>query len=72
MPAFSVSKLDAMLENAFELVNDIKEILESLDVKTSKPMLVGDYSYGSKKGMTSAVRLGIESNAENMFRFSIL
>ncbi|MDE1862887.1 MAG: RtcB family protein [Thaumarchaeota archaeon] len=69
MPTFSVSKLDTMLENAFELVNDIKEILESLDVKTSKPMLVGDYSYGSKKGMTSAVRLGIESNAENMFRF---
>ena len=69
MPAFSISKLDTILDNAFEIANDIKEILESLGVKTSEPVLVDGYAYSGKKGTTGAVRLGIESNAENMFRF---
>ncbi|MGI0046417.1 MAG: RtcB family protein [Nitrosotalea sp.] len=69
IPAFSVSKLETMLDNAFEIVNDIKEILESLGVKTSEPMLVDGYTYSGKKGKTGAIRLGIQSNAENMFRF---
>lgn len=69
MPAFSVSKLETILDNAFEIVNDIKEILDSLDVKTSTPTLVDGYTYNGKKGTTKAVRLGIESNAENMLKF---
>ncbi|MDE1873360.1 MAG: RtcB family protein, partial [Thaumarchaeota archaeon] len=69
MPAFSVSKLETLLDNAFEIVNDIKEILDSLDVKTSTPTLVDGYTYNGKKGTTKAVRLGIESNAENMLKF---
>lgn len=69
MPAFSVSKLEILLDNAFEIVNDIKEILDSLDVKTSEPVLLDGYTYEGKKGTTKAVRLGIESNADNMLRF---
>ncbi|MGH2612257.1 MAG: RtcB family protein, partial [Rhabdochlamydiaceae bacterium] len=69
MPNFSVSKLDTLLDNAFEIVNDLKEILESLGVKTSEPTLVDGYTYSGKNGTTKAVRLGIESNAENMLRF---
>jgi tRNA-splicing ligase RtcB len=69
MPAFSVSKLETLLDNAFEIVNDIKEILDSLDVKTSEPTLVDGYTYSGKNGTTKAVRLGIESNAENMLKF---
>ncbi|MDE1762978.1 MAG: RtcB family protein [Thaumarchaeota archaeon] len=69
MPTFSVSKLETLLDNAFEIVNDIKEILDSLGVKTSEPALVDGYTYDGKKGTTKAVRLGIESNADNMLRF---
>ncbi len=69
MPAFSVSKLETMADNAFEIVNDMREILESLGIMTSDPTLVDGYAYDGKKGKTVAVRLGIESNAKNMLRF---
>lgn len=69
MPAFSVSKLETLLDNAFEIVNDIKEILDSLGIKTSTLTLVDGYTYNGKKGTTKAVRLGIESNAQNMLKF---
>lgn len=69
MPTFSVSKLEKILGNAFEFVNDMKDILESLGIETSEPVVVNGYTYSGKKGTTAAVRLGIESNAENMFRF---
>ncbi|MGQ0771464.1 MAG: RtcB family protein [Nitrososphaerota archaeon] len=69
MPALSVSKLESLIDNAFELVNDIKEILDSLGIETSNPVLVNGYAYVGKNGTTKAVRLGIESNADNMLRF---
>lgn len=69
MPTFSVSKLESLLDNAFEIVTDMKEILDSLGVKTSEPVLVEGYTYDGKKGRTKAVRLGIQSNAENMLKF---
>ena len=69
MPTLSVSKADALVDNAFEIINDIKEILDSLGVKTSEPTLVDGYAYSGKNGTTKAVRFGIESNAENMLRF---
>ena len=69
MPSFNVSKIETMLDNAFEIVNDIKDILVSIGVKTSEPMLVDGYGYNGKNGKTRAVRLSIESSIENMFRF---
>ncbi len=69
MPAFSVSKLETMADNAFEIVNDMRKILESLGIMTSDPTLVDGYAYDGKKGKTVAVRLGIESNAKNMLQF---
>ncbi|MDE1764572.1 MAG: hypothetical protein KGH88_10090, partial [Thaumarchaeota archaeon] len=47
----------------------MKEILDSLGVKTSEPVLVEGYTYDGKKGRTKAVRLGIQSDAENMLKF---
>ena len=69
MPSFSISKEQSLIGNAFEIVNDFKEMLDSLGVKTAKPVLVEGYAYSGKKGNTMAVRLGIQSNAENMLRF---
>ncbi len=69
MPTLSVSKLQTLTDNAFEIINDIREILNSLGIKTSEPTLVDGYTYVGKNGTTKAVRLGIESNAENMLRF---
>lgn len=69
MPSLSVSKAEALVDNAFEIVNDIKEILYSLGVKTSEPTLVDGYTYSGKNGTTRAVRLSIQSNTENMLRF---
>lgn len=69
MPALSVSKVEGLIDNAFEIVNDIREILTSLGVRTSKPRLVDGYSYSGKNGTTKAVRLSIESNTDNMLRF---
>lgn len=69
MPAFSVSKVDTLVDNAFEIINDMREILDSLGVRTSEPTLVDGYTYVGKNGTTKAVRLAIESNAENALRF---
>ncbi len=69
MPALSVSKVEGLIDNAFEIVNDIREILTSLGVRTSKPRVVDGYSYSGKNGTTKAVRLSIESNTDNMLRF---
>lgn len=69
MPTFSVSKLENLIDNAFEIVNDIKEILLSLGIETSEPTLVDGYAYAGKNGTTMTVRLGIESNADNILRF---
>lgn len=68
-PNFSVSKLETQVDNAFEIVNDFKEILESFGVKTANPTIVDGYSYDGKRGKTCAVRLSIQSNADNMSRF---
>jgi tRNA-splicing ligase RtcB len=69
MPAFSISKVDTLVDNAFEIINDMREILGSLGVSTSEPTLVDGYTYVGKNGTTKAVRLAIESNAENALRF---
>ncbi|MFY9300016.1 MAG: RtcB family protein [Candidatus Nitrosotenuis sp.] len=69
MPALSVSKMETLVDNAFELVGDIREILGSLGIETSEPALADGYTYVEKNGTTKAVRLGIQSNAENMLRF---
>lgn len=69
MPTLSVSKFETLIDNAFEIINDIKEILDSLGIKTSEPTLVDGYTYVGKNGTTKAVRFGIESNAENMHKF---
>jgi tRNA-splicing ligase RtcB len=69
MPVLSVSKIENLISNAFEIINDLREILSSLGIQTSEPALVDGYTYAGKYGTTRAVRLGIESNADNIFRF---
>jgi tRNA-splicing ligase RtcB (3'-phosphate/5'-hydroxy nucleic acid ligase) len=69
MPTFSISKLESLADNAFELINDMREILYSLGIETSEPVVVSGYSYAGKNGVTMAVRLGIESNTDNILRF---
>lgn len=67
--AFSVSKQEAIIDNAFEIVYDLKEILESLGIETSEPTLVDGYTYTGKNGTTKSVRLTIKANSKNMNKF---
>ena len=67
--AFSVSKQETIIDNAFEIVYDLKEILESLGIESSEPTLVDGYAYTGKKGTTKSVRLTIKANAKNMKKF---
>ena len=69
MPAFSVSKLVTLKDNATEFLLDVKQMLSLLGVETSEPQLVEGYRYKGKHGESIGVRLGILSNTDNLIRF---
>lgn len=68
-PAFSVSKLESLQDNAVAFLLDIKAMLASLGIETSNPMIVEGYRYKGIRGNTVGTRLAIESNTDNLIRF---
>ena len=69
MPAFSVSKLVTLADNAIRLLEDFRALLSSLGVDTSNPARVEGYDYQGVDGLTTGFRVGILSNTENLIRF---
>jgi tRNA-splicing ligase RtcB (3'-phosphate/5'-hydroxy nucleic acid ligase) len=69
MPSFSVSKLEALADNAIQLLEDFRTLLLSLGVETGNPALVEGYRYDGMDGPSVGYRLSILSNTDNLLRF---
>lgn len=68
-PAFSVSKLETLKENAIDIVTDFRKLLSSLDIETAEPAAVEGYSYDGIEGRSIGIRLMVLSNTANLIRF---
>ena len=68
-PAFSVSKIETLEDNAMAFLLDIRKMLNDIGVQTSDPAVVEGYRYKGKKGESVGFRLMILSNTENLKKF---
>jgi len=67
--SFSVNKLESLRQNAIAFLEDLRSLLASLGVQTSRPAVVEGYSYQGSGGNTIGFRLSIQANSENLKRF---
>ncbi len=66
---FSVSKKVELKENAKMFLEDIKRLLSGFEIGSSPIQEVPGYQYNGKLGKTTAFRLHINGNSENLIRF---
>jgi len=68
-PQLSVSKEISLKESGRLFLKDISKLLKEFGVETYPIVEVPGYRYQGKKGKTTAFRLQIKENAENLIRF---
>lgn len=66
---FSVNKLESLKTNAFEFIYDFKNLLTSMEVETTAPVVVDGYSRNGIDGKTMGIRLQVLSHTDNLIRF---